>query len=196
MSFLSKLSTRQKMIIVALLTVTLFVAVAVTAFSLANPTQKTSDTTVPDGVPTPTPTPQPTLAPTPTPTPEPTATPTPTPSPTPTPEPLTDTFTVTATLNGTAIPNPESIVIPSGYIGTLEVIVFTIHSTANQPITVNVAVPSGQAVTGNEQIYWDATTQANSYTVALPIGATATMTMNVVLGSQGGVIPLVFTANP
>lgn len=114
--------------------------------------------------------------------------------PTPTPIPLTNTFTTTATLNGTAIPNPTTINLPSAYIGTQYTIVYTFTSTANQPINVTASAPN---VTGSEVILWDATTIANGHSAFLGSnGNSATMTMYVTLGSVGGTIPLVFTATP
>ena len=138
-----------------------------------------SNVTYPDGKPTPTPVP------------------TASPIPTATPTPKTDTFTVTATVNGTTT-DPSSIAILSGgYIGTTYTVVYSFQSTANQPITVTASVPAETPVTGNAQISWDATTQANNYAVSLPVnGATATMTMYVTLGTEGGSIPLVFTPTP
>jgi hypothetical protein len=125
-------------------------------------------------------------------------TPTPTASPTPAPtETPTNTFTTTATMNGQNVPDPTHIEIPSGeLVGTQFIIIYTFHSTANQPLTVFASVPADQQVTGNEQIVWDAATVSNGYSVPLSVGGTAQMTMTVTLGTVGGTIPLVFTSNP
>jgi hypothetical protein len=169
------LTPKTKMILI-LTTVTLIATIglvaAISAFSVA------SNSTYPAGAPTPTPVP------------------TATPTPSPTPAPLTNTFTVSATLNGVAVADPKNIVVPTGaYIGTVYNTVYTITSTANQPITVQVTAPTG--VTGNMNISWDTTTTSNAYSVFLNAnGASATMTMTVTLGSIGGDIPLVFTAAP
>jgi hypothetical protein len=169
------LSKKQKILVVV--TIVLAAALITTASVLAfSPYFISSTTNVPAGVPTPTPIP--------------TATPTPTPTP-------TDTFTVTATLNSIPVADPTNINIPSGgYIGSTDIVVYTFTSTANQPITVGTSVGTG-GVTGNEGITWDSTTVTNGYTVSLPSnGSTATMTMTVTLGTEGGAIPLIFTANP
>lgn len=178
-----------KAILIIAVTVTTIVGLIAVAAAVSTPHKVPSTVLTPNGI-VPTPTPEPTATPIPTPT------PTIEPTPSPTSEPLTDTFTVTATLNGT-LTNPENIVIPEGaLVGDVYTVVYTFVSTANQPITVTASVPEGQQVTGNQLIVWDATTVQNSYSVSLPIGASATMTMTVTVGTVGGSIPLMFTANP
>jgi hypothetical protein len=54
----------------------------------------------------------------------------------------TDSFTVTATLNGSPV-DPTNINVPSGFVGDTDTIIYTVTSTANQPILINANTNSG-----------------------------------------------------
>ncbi len=104
--------------------------------------------------------------------------------PNPLPQP-TDTFTVTATMNGTVQSTPLNINLAGPiYQGDSYVIVYSITSTANQPLTVSET----NSITG-ATASWDKT----SVTLAAN-GNTATMTLTVSPTSAGQIVTS-FAAN-
>lgn len=97
----------------------------------------------------------------------------------------TDTFTVTATMNGTVQSTPLNINLAGPiYQGDSYVIVYSITSTANQPLTVSET----NSITGATSS-WDKT----SVTLAAN-GNTATMTLTVSPTSAGQIVTS-FAAN-
>ena len=95
----------------------------------------------------------------------------------------TDSFTYTATLNGTVVADPANINIPVSFVGDTDIIVYTVTSTANQPITVNAIVPTG------------GTLDKSSVTLASN-GATGTFTLTVTVAASAQTVNVNFSSNP
>jgi len=105
----------------------------------------------------------------------------------------TDTFTVTATLNDVAVASYQTITLPAGLVGSTDTIVYTITTTANQPITITATY----ALTGGPTAVWSGTSTTSDATPSLAVGAApVSLTLTVTLGTTSGTVTVYFVATP
>jgi hypothetical protein len=91
-----------------------------------------------------------------------------------------DTFVYSATLNKVAVANPAIINVTRGFVGDVSTIVYTVKSTANQPITVNAVANAGTL---------------DKFLVDLASnGSTGTFTLNVTLTASPQTITISFSS--
>jgi hypothetical protein len=78
-----------------------------------------------------------------------------------------DTYTYTATLNGVTVNDPANINVAAGFVGDVSTVVYTVTSTANQPITVNAVASAGNLTPPSLSLPSTGNTGTFTLTVAL-----------------------------